>query len=186
MILKKPSNDAPFQHDGTYWCWLRVSEKWEKDNALEISCTLRCRGVWIPPTPPMRNRVTMGVARFLFFVPTSKKILISAVLSPNTGLSDFSVVFELSWNTGLFPAGIKNFQGEIHCIVYFNALYWLTRLAYILAQMYSGVVISRYVFDFLPIGGGMPIARRLHILGAYWVFILWVAKRADKVLYWEK
>lgn len=41
-----------------------------------------------------------------------------------------------------------------------------------LAQMFSGIVISRYVFDFLPINGGMSIARRLHILGAYWGFIL--------------
>lgn len=32
--------------------------------------------------------------------------------------------------------------------------------------------MSRYVFDFLPINGGMSFARRLHILGAYWGFLL--------------
>ncbi len=36
-----------------------------------------------------------------------------------------------------------------------------------LAQMYSGIVMSRYVFSFLPI----DLARRLHILGAYWGFL---------------
>lgn len=41
-----------------------------------------------------------------------------------------------------------------------------------LAQMYSGIVMSRYVFDFLPSIGGMSLARRLHILGAYWGFLL--------------
>ena len=41
-----------------------------------------------------------------------------------------------------------------------------------LAQMYSGIVMSRYVFDFLPFSGGMSLARRLHILGAYWGFLL--------------
>lgn len=41
-----------------------------------------------------------------------------------------------------------------------------------LAQIYSSVVISRYVFDFLPFNGGMSLARRLHILGAYWSFLL--------------
>lgn len=41
-----------------------------------------------------------------------------------------------------------------------------------LAQMYSGIVMSRYVFDFLPGVGGMSLARRLHILGAYWGYIL--------------
>lgn len=40
-----------------------------------------------------------------------------------------------------------------------------------LAQIYSSIVISRYVFDFLPFNGGMSLARRLHILGAYWGFL---------------
>ncbi len=41
-----------------------------------------------------------------------------------------------------------------------------------LALMYSGIVMSRYVFDVLPISGGMVLARRLHILGSYWGFLL--------------
>lgn len=44
-------------------------------------------------------------------------------------------------------------------------------LVSMLAQMYSGIVMSRYVFDFLPGAGGMSLARRLHILGAYWGYI---------------
>lgn len=60
----------------------------------------------------------------------------------------------------------------------YNALRILTLcidflvLAVMLIQMYSGIVMSRYVFAFLPIDGGMSLARRLHILGAYWGFIL--------------
>lgn len=45
-------------------------------------------------------------------------------------------------------------------------------LVSMLAQMYSGIVMSRYVFDFLPFSGNMSLARRLHILGAYWGFLL--------------
>lgn len=45
-------------------------------------------------------------------------------------------------------------------------------LVSMLAQMYSGIVMSRYVFDFLPGVGGMSLARRLHILGAYWGYVL--------------
>ena len=41
-----------------------------------------------------------------------------------------------------------------------------------LAQMYSGIAMSRHVFAFLPIDTGMALARRLHILGAYWGFLL--------------
>ena len=42
----------------------------------------------------------------------------------------------------------------------------------VLALMYSGIVMSRHVFAFLPIESGMALARKLHILGAYWGFIL--------------
>lgn len=45
-------------------------------------------------------------------------------------------------------------------------------LTAMLAQMYSGIVMSRHVFAFLSIDGGMAVARRLHILGAYWGFVL--------------
>lgn len=41
-----------------------------------------------------------------------------------------------------------------------------------LALMYSGIVMSRHVFAFLSIDKGMALARRLHILGAYWGFLL--------------
>ncbi len=45
-------------------------------------------------------------------------------------------------------------------------------LAAMLALMYSGITMSRHVFAFLPIGGGMALARRLHILGSYWGYLL--------------
>ena len=44
-------------------------------------------------------------------------------------------------------------------------------LVSMLAQMYNGIVMSRYVFDFLPGTDGMSLVRRLHILGAYWGYI---------------
>ena len=40
------------------------------------------------------------------------------------------------------------------------------------ALMYSGIVLSRHVFAVLPIQSGLALARRLHILGAYWGYIL--------------
>ncbi len=45
-------------------------------------------------------------------------------------------------------------------------------LASMLALMYSGIVLSRHVFSFLPFRGGLALARRLHILGSYWGFLL--------------
>ena len=39
-------------------------------------------------------------------------------------------------------------------------------------EMYSGIVLSHHVFAFLPIESGLALARKLHILGAYWGFLL--------------
>lgn len=40
-----------------------------------------------------------------------------------------------------------------------------------LGSLFSGSMMSRYVFGFLPIHGGMAFARMLHMLSAYWGFI---------------
>lgn len=45
-------------------------------------------------------------------------------------------------------------------------------LAAMLILMYSGITMSRHVFAFLPMRGGMALARRLHILGSYWGYVL--------------
>ena len=41
----------------------------------------------------------------------------------------------------------------------------------ILSSVVSGIVMSRYVFDFLPIEGGRSWARIVHMLAAYWGFV---------------
>lgn len=52
-----------------------------------------------------------------------------------------------------------------------TALNFLT-IALMSALFISGVIMSRYVFDFLPIREGRALARRVHILCAYWGFLL--------------
>ena len=41
-----------------------------------------------------------------------------------------------------------------------------------LGLMVSGIILSREVFAFLPISGGIALARTLHLLSAYWGFVL--------------
>lgn len=64
------------------------------------------------------------------------------------------------------------FKGRYNSLRTVTLVIDLLIFASMLAQMVSGIVMSRYVFAFLPIHGGMAVARRLHILGAYWGFIL--------------
>ena len=70
-----------------------------------------------------------------------------------------------SWHKNLFRGKyppIRNFLTVIDVLV----------LLSMIAQMYSGIVLSRHVFAFLPIESGLAFARRLHILGSYWGFLL--------------
>lgn len=48
----------------------------------------------------------------------------------------------------------------------------LLLFADMLVLIYSGIIISKTVFAFLPVNGGLALARRLHILGSYWGFLL--------------
>ncbi len=41
-----------------------------------------------------------------------------------------------------------------------------------LGSMVSGIILSREVFAFLPLSGGIALARPLHVLSAFWGFVL--------------
>ena len=70
-----------------------------------------------------------------------------------------------SWHKNLF-------RGKYHPIRIFLTVIDVLVLLSMIAQMYSGIVLSRHVFTFLPIESGLAFARRLHILGSYWGFLL--------------
>lgn len=74
-------------------------------------------------------------------------------------------VLNASWHINLFKGKFSTLRILTLCTDFLV-------LISMLAQIYSGIVMSRYVFSFLPSGGGMALARRLHILGAYWGFLL--------------
>lgn len=64
------------------------------------------------------------------------------------------------------------FKGKYNALRILSLVIDILVLLSMLAQMYSGIVMSRHALSFLPSFGGMALARRLHILGAYWGFIL--------------
>lgn len=74
-------------------------------------------------------------------------------------------VLNASWHINLFKGKFSTLRILTLCTDFLV-------LISMLAQIYSGIVMSRYVFSFLPSSGGMALARRLHILGAYWGFLL--------------
>lgn len=73
-------------------------------------------------------------------------------------------ICNLNWYKNLF-------QGRYTPVRILQTAINLLTLAAMLMQVYSGIILSRHVFAFLPMQGGMALARRLHILGSYWGFL---------------
>lgn len=74
-------------------------------------------------------------------------------------------ILNFKWYSNLF-------KGKYTPYRIFQTVVNLLLLALMTGQMVSGIMMSRHVFIFLSIRGGMSFARMLHMLGAYWGFIL--------------
>ena len=64
------------------------------------------------------------------------------------------------------------FKGRYSALRILRTVVNLLVLVSILLTGYSGIVLSRHVFRFLPISRGMALARKLHLAGSYWAFVL--------------
>lgn len=74
-------------------------------------------------------------------------------------------VLNIRWYRNLLKgkySGVRIFQTAVN----FSVLFCM------LGLMASGIIMSREVFSFLPIDGGMGFARMLHMVTAYWGFLL--------------
>lgn len=74
-------------------------------------------------------------------------------------------ILNLNWHKRLFAGKYTPVRILTLCV---DTLVLLAMLA----LMYSGIVMSRHVFTFLSVESGLATARRLHILGSYWGFLL--------------
>lgn len=67
------------------------------------------------------------------------------------------------------------FKGRYSALRALQVIVDVLVLCAMLGLMVSGVILSRKVFAFLPIQGGTAFARVLHMLSAYWGFVLMAA-----------
>lgn len=77
----------------------------------------------------------------------------------------FHHVLNLNWHKRIFKGTYTPRRTLTLCVD-------ILVLMAMLALMYSGIVMSRHVFAFLSIERGLALARGLHLLGAYWGFLL--------------
>lgn len=74
-------------------------------------------------------------------------------------------ILNVKWTRSLFKGGYSAFrilQTTLAALV----------LAAMLGLMISGIMLSRHALAFLDIQSGMSVARSLHMLSAYWGFVL--------------
>ncbi len=64
------------------------------------------------------------------------------------------------------------FKGKYRALRIFQTLVNLAVLGSILCLGYSGIILSRYVFDPFSIDGPMATARSMHMAASYWGFVL--------------
>lgn len=63
-------------------------------------------------------------------------------------------------------------KGKYTLLRVLQVLINISVLASMLCLGFSGIVLSRYVFEQLPIGGPMATARTMHLAASYWGFVL--------------
>lgn len=63
-------------------------------------------------------------------------------------------------------------KGKYNAHRVFQTLIAASLFVCMIGLVYSGVMLSRYVFSFLPIHGGRSLARILHMFCSYWCFAL--------------
>lgn len=64
------------------------------------------------------------------------------------------------------------FKGKYTGVRILTSAVDLVLLAVMICLMASGIIMSRHVFAFLPIRGGMGTARLVHMTASYWGFVL--------------
>lgn len=74
-------------------------------------------------------------------------------------------ILNIKWYKNLF-------KGKYKPIRILGTILNFAVLVTILSLGYSGIVMSRHLFAFLPIDRGMALARVMHLAGSYWGFVL--------------
>ena len=63
-------------------------------------------------------------------------------------------------------------QGNYTPVRIFQTVINIALFAVMIGMMVSGIILSRTVFAFLPVSGGVAMARSLHIFCGFWCFVL--------------
>lgn len=64
------------------------------------------------------------------------------------------------------------FRGRYQAVRIFSTMIDIAIFMLMMALMISGILMNRYVFNFLPDSGGTYLARNVHLIASYWCYLL--------------
>lgn len=120
--------------------------------------------------PKLIAKITIDIAMTAVLLLLMTFELIGAAAHEWLGIGMFALfvvhhILNGKWSKGIFKGKYTPFR------VIQTALVFLVLLS-MLGSMISGIILSRHALAFLPINGGQAFARTLHMLSAYWGFVL--------------
>lgn len=119
--------------------------------------------------PKMALKISIDLAMTLLLLCQMAYLLIGEIVHEWMGTAMFLLfllhqILNIKWYQNLFKGKftvLRVLQTVINILVFLCMI----------GLMFSGIMMSREVFTFLPIERGMGFARILHMLTAYWGFI---------------
>lgn len=120
--------------------------------------------------PKLIAKITIDMAMTVTMLLLMTFELIGAAAHEWLGIGIFALFVVHHILNGKWSMSI--FKGKYTPLRMFQTALVVLVLISMLGSMISGIILSRYALAFIPINGGHAFARALHMLSAYWGFVL--------------
>lgn len=120
--------------------------------------------------PKLTAKITIDIAMTAVLLLLMTFELIGAAAHEWLGIGLFALFVVHHILNGKWSGSI--FKGKYTPFRVLQTVIAVLVLLSVLGSMISGIILSRHALTFLPINGGQAFARILHMLSAYWGFVL--------------
>lgn len=137
---------------------------------MDISHSVICRVRWFTMKPKMKIKIGIDFLMTVLLLLLMAYQVVGETLHEWFGAAMLVLfiahnILNIKWYKNLF-------HGKYKPVRILGTILNLVVLAALLSLGYSGIVMSRHLFAFLPINRGMALARVMHLAGSYWGFVL--------------
>ena len=137
---------------------------------MDISHSVICRVRWFTMKPKMKIKIGIDFLMTVLLLLLMAYQVVGETLHEWFGAAMLVLfiahnILNIKWYKNLF-------HGKYKPVRILGTILNLVVLAALLSLGYSGIVMSRHLFAFLPINRGMALARVMPLAGSDWGFVL--------------